>query len=171
MKAVRFSGAEVTHLRSVLLDTGVGARILAKLVKAETAPVSIDVRALENRLIETAAGRVIALCSGWALASRRAAAIAPADDDIRAMGRWLSCQHWLTGPLTLLDVLNKWDSWLPKARNHALPGVPAGLRSHVPKDNNGRGVASSGEATPRRRQAPGFRRKVDDARADRLPGD
>jgi len=96
----------------------------AKLVLVEKPP-GVNAGMLEKAMEQSAKGKVVRLVTGagYATASRMATKLAATVEDAALLGTWLSMQGWL-GPQTLVDVLRKWDTWLPKAR--ALNGPHTG---------------------------------------------
>lgn len=167
MRGVRFTKSEL----SALLNWADGERngtthpspsakdvaaIQSKLRSAATAPAGVSVRPLEEALIKAALGKVIPLEGGYARASRMATLVKATPEDAALLGAWMYRQGWMTSAMTLLDVLNKWDFWMPKARATAPPpGLPAGLGSHGRAD--GPGASAAGKALAGRRPPPGLR--------------
>lgn len=142
MKGVRYTKAEAAWLRwcvdrevkvavenSDLQGVRLGERILDKMTAAETAEGGLNVGPLEHALVGAARGKVVPTTpGGYARASRQARAVGATVDAMGEIGRWLSVQKWLTEPVTILTVLNKWPEWYPRARAVAAPkGVPEGL--------------------------------------------
>ena len=120
----------------------------------EDKPAGVNPGPVQDAMVAAAHGKVIALEGGHAQASRRCTDMKVTVEDAKLVGEWMARQHWLTGPMTLLDVLNKWYSWLPKARaTQPPPALPAGLGS----DGAGQGPATTGGATKGRRAPQGFR--------------
>lgn len=171
MRGVRFTKAELAFLRNVLgvmkepgtvwdwscFGTKVkehATSLLAKLDAAETVPAGVAVKPIEDALIKSSHGKVLALEGGHAVASRRLTQMKVTAEDAELVGAYMARQQWLTSPMTLLDVLNKWYQWLPKARaTQPPPSLAPGLGG----DGTGQGPAPAGKATTGRRPAPGFR--------------
>lgn len=166
MKGVRFTKAEVACLRAwcdgelghttQTSDTPpkVVRSILTKLDAAETAPSGVAVKPIEDALIRTSHGKVLALEGGHAVASRRLTAMKVTVEDAELVGAYMARQTWMTSPMTLLDVLNKWYQWLPKARaTQPPPSLAPGLGG----DGIGQGPAPAGKTVTGRRPAQGFR--------------
>lgn len=171
MRGVRFTKAEVALLvtlieasqdpdkaRAYLLtmpsekDVVGGTSILRKLSEA-SAPQEpgVSAGALERALVAHSRGKVLALAGkpNWGMLSRRASAAGATVEDAEVIGAWMARQGWLPA-LTLDSVLNKWSSYLARARAEA-PGVPSGRR------DVGQKAAAPGAPAPRGRPAPGFR--------------
>lgn len=143
-----------------LLDKGksakLGASVLAKVVASEERAPGIDIGPLEDALERAARGKVIRLEGGFDRASRQAGAVKASVELMVTVGEWMARQSWLTGPMTILDVLNKWYMWLPKARaTQPPPGLSPGLGSGDRDD--GQSPAPAGKAPPGGRRAPGLR--------------
>lgn len=129
--------------------------ILAKLDASEEAPKGVSVEPIEDALIASARGKVVALEAGHARASVQAKAVGATPEDAKLVGAWMARQGWLSGPQTLIDVLNKWYQWLPKARaTEPPPALQPGLGTDAKAE---RGPGTPGEAHPPGRPAPGFR--------------
>ena len=111
---------------------------------------NLSASALEVAMEKTARGKLIRLASGagYAAASKMATRLEVTVEQATLVGSWLSVQGWLS-PVTLLDVLRKWDTWYPKAL--AAEATPV-------KGNNGytRQVNAGGSASNSERRKPGF---------------
>jgi hypothetical protein len=126
--------------------------ILAKLDAAETAPSGVAVKPIEDALVLAGQGKVVALESGHATVSKRLTAMKVTAEDAAMVGKYLARSQFFSGPFTLIDVLNKWHSWLPKARvTEPPPTLQPGL------NGTGQGPAPAGKATQGRRTPQGFR--------------
>lgn len=130
--------------------------IFKKLSDSEAAAATVDVGPIEEALIATARGKVVALEGGYPRARVQATAVGATVDDAKLLGGWMARQGWLTGPMTLLDVLNKWVMWIPKARaTQPPPALEQGLgdsrvsASVVPE--------KPGQGPGKGRALPGFR--------------
>lgn len=126
-------------------------RLLSKIDKASEPTKSIDIKGLESTLILQSGKKVIALAddAGKARAARQAKLLELDNDSISSMetmGRWIRNQKWLTGKLTILDVLNKWSSWWPKA-----------LEANHGNTNAGPGINGPSDEFTVRRTPQGFR--------------
>lgn len=136
-------------------EAKLAASILTKVVASESAPNTVDAAPLEVALIAGARGKVIALEGGWPRARVQATAVKATVEDARMVGEWMARQGWLTGPMTLLDVLNKWNMWVPKARTtQPPPALSPGLGADAP---DARSPAAAGNAAPGGRSTQGFR--------------
>jgi hypothetical protein len=157
MKGVRFTKAERDLLERVLSVKHVdltcwGSKapkvadsILQKLRAAVDAPKGVDIVPVEEALVRAARGKVVPLEDGHAVASRRAQQMKVTPELAEMVGAWMALQ----GPQTILDVLNKWFQWLPKARSTVPPQtLPPGLgpagRSHEQGVPQGLGKAKPG---------------------------
>lgn len=163
MRGVRFNKAELAYLLDLLEYEIVGepakarklsASIREKLQKAQE-PAGVDVGPIEDALVKASLGKVVPLEGGYARASRQAKAVGVTPELAELVGKWIARQHWLSSPLTLIDVLNKWHQWLPKARaTEPPPGMEPGLqRGPGEKVNHGK----AGSSTPAERPAPAGR--------------
>lgn len=139
------------------------ASILQKVVDSETAPAGVPIAPIEAALI-AATAKVVALEAGHDRASKMAATVKANPEQAKVIGEWMQRTHWLHGPQTVLDVLNKWYQWLPKARateppKLLAPGLgPAGAPSGRQEAGDVRqGPGTPGQASPKRGTAPGFR--------------
>jgi hypothetical protein len=131
------------------------ASILAKVDASEETPKGVDVAPIEEALIAAARGKVIALEGGHARAAVMAASMKATPETATIVGAWMGRQGWLQGPQTLIDVLNKWYQWLPKARaTEPPPALTPGLGTDA---TDGRGPAAAGQKAAGRRSTPGFR--------------
>ena len=171
MRGVRYTKAEAGWLRDVVTrwlsvdhgqrsvaDTRLGERILEKLTAAETAEGGLNVAPLESALVGAARGKVVATTpGGYARASRQARAVGATVDAMGEVGRWLAAQKWLTDPVTILTVLNKWPEWYPRAKASAAPkGIPEGLGGGQTADVR-RGAEGGGGPAKTGRPPSGFR--------------
>lgn len=172
MRGVRFTKAERELLEQCLDVTthdwscfgtkanGLVAGILAKVRAAVEAPAGVSVKPIEDKLIKASRGKVIPLEGGHAVASRRLTAMKVTEEQAELVGAYMARQGWLTSPMTLLDVLNKWYQWLPKARaTEPPPNLPAGLGPAGAPSERGpsEGPAAPSKAAAGRRTAQGFR--------------
>lgn len=165
-RGLRFTKAERDFLKFALgeaVDWGAyGSKafkaaetVRAKVVESESAAATLDVAPIEAALIATARGKVIALEGGFARARVQATACKATVDDAQMVGAWMSRQGWLTGPMTLIDVLNKWHQWTPKARaTQPPPALSPGLGTDAP---DARSPAAAGKAAAGGRSTQGFR--------------
>ena len=126
-----------------------------KLLASEEATAGVDIGPIEAALVAAARGKVVALEAGHGRASVQAKAVGATPETATVVGAWMARQGWLQGPQTVIDVLNKWYQWLPKARaTEQPPALKPGLGADA---DNGRGPATAGQANPGRRPAPGLR--------------
>lgn len=166
-RGLRFTKPERDFLKSALgsavdwaafgaKEAKAAASILAKVEASESAPTTVDAAPLEAALIAGARGKVIALEGGWPRARVQATAVKATVEDARMVGEWMARQGWLLGPMTLLDVLNKWHFWLPKAR---ATQPPPRLEEGLGKQGVSEGVVpeKQGKAAGKNRAVPGFR--------------
>lgn len=164
-RGIRLTKAEREVLVAVLgewADTTSLARqaraarsVVEKVMASEEAPKGVAIEPIEEALIAAARGKVVALEAGHARASVQAKAVKATPEDAKLVGAWMTRQGWLQGPQTVIDVLNKWYQWLPKARaTQPPPALTPGLGDDA---DNGRGTAPAGQANPQRRPAPGLR--------------
>lgn len=163
MRGVRFTKAELELLNGLLVMVTPQATpgmwkarnsIMAKLAAAVEAPKGVQVQPVEDALVAASHGKVIKLEGGHAMASRRCTDAKVTPEDAKLVGEWMARQPWLTGPMTLLDVLNKWYQWLPKARaTQPPPALQAGLGTN----GTGQGPAQAGPAPKVGRTPQGFR--------------
>lgn len=162
MRGVRFTKAEVEFLNSLAADwteDDLGAKdwrawcsIKAKLDKAQE-PAGVNVQPIEDALIKAAVGKVVALEGGHARASVQAKNVGATPELAALVGGYMARQSWLHGPLTLIDVLNKWHTWLPKARaTEPPPGLEPGLNAETRPSSAPKRPAAAG-----RRPKAGFR--------------
>lgn len=174
-RSLRLAKAERDWLKSILAPTSMdwsalggtksvklAASILAKVEESEERSPGVDARPIEDALLKASRGKVVRLEGegGYGRASRQAGAVKATPELATLIGEWMARQGWLHGPMTVLDVLNKWYMWLPKARATEPPkGLPAGLGpAGAPIDrDDGPSPAPAGKATTGRRQAPGLR--------------
>jgi len=129
--------------------------LLTKLRAAEAPKRGAAVGPIEEALIRGAGGKVAPLVTGHAQASRRCLTAGVTPEQAQMVGEWMARQGWLVGPQTLLDVLNKWPSWLSKAAaTEPPPGLKPGLGS---ASEAGRSTATTGQRAPGRSTPRGFR--------------
>lgn len=137
MRGVRFTKAEVAYLGALLgpgscdHDPRLDGSILAKVEAAAGPQVAgVNAGALERALVDSARGKVVAIEAGagsYGRVSRQATAVGATPQAASVIGSWIASQSWLTGPLTVFTVLNKWPDWLARARATAAPdGLPEG---------------------------------------------
>jgi hypothetical protein len=169
MRAVRFTKAEATLLRSMLefgsawqtpKERVTNAEIVRKLDDAEgTAEVpGVSGAAIEAALVKTARGKVVPLASGgagYARASKQATQVDATVEDAELLGAWLARQGWMRDPCTVLLVLNKWVEWLPRARATAPP--PEAKEGFNGPGESGKGPTGPSGRGGGGRQSPGFR--------------
>lgn len=169
-RSIRFTKAERDFLKLVLgptmdwshLGTKVvktAAACLKKLEESEEQTAGVEVGPIEEALIAAARGKVLALEGGFGRASVMAASMKVTPELAALVGSYLARNNFFTGPFTLLDVLNKWYQWLPKARATAPPtSLPSGLGPAGKTDAPDVGSpAAAGKAATSGRRAPGFR--------------
>lgn len=163
MRGIRLTKDEVSLIEQVFNDSyftssmddnkSFKARnsILSKISSAQAPSVNPSIKPLEDILVSNAGGKVIPLSDplGYARASRQAGLLGLNDatgQDFATMGIWINTQAWIktmNGFLTILDVLNKWSQWFPKAK-----------ASNV---NTGQSPNKSGQGITGRRPASGLR--------------
>ena len=164
MRGVRFTKAEVALLHNVLtdavLDTGhmdavrLAASILTKLQGAsvQKAP-SVQVAPIEEALVRTSRGRVVALAGGggYARASVQATNVGATVAGAELVGAWLARQGWWKqGPTTILTVLTRWPEWLAKAMaTEPPPSLKEGLGAHAGSGATVAGPRAEGGRPPR----------------------
>jgi hypothetical protein len=165
MRGVRFTKGELAWLRTWLpvnrqadLDNAdhkavkAADSVMAKLEKAQE-PAGVDVAPIEAALVKAAMGKVVELEGGHARASIQAKNVGATPELAKLVGEWMARTHWLHGPMTLIDVLNKWHQWLPKARaTEPPPSLQPGLNAET-----GPGTPTKRPAAQGRRQKAGFR--------------
>lgn len=152
-----------SHWGTKTVKTAAG--LLAKVEASEERAPGINVEPLEQALMRAARGKVVALEGGFDRASRQAGSVKASEELMVTVGEWMARQSWLTGPMTILDVLNKWYQWVPKAKaTQPPPGLAPGLGASAVQgqDQEAGGkppVAGSQSSTgPRRgRSLPGLR--------------
>lgn len=162
MKGVRFTKAEVAFLRQCMTthcspwgDMSAATQrlnesVARKLDAAETAPTGVAVKPIEDALIRTSHGKVLALEGGHARASRVLTALGATVEQAELIGAYMARSTWLTSPMTVFDVAAKWNSWLPKARaTQPPPSLKPGLDGLLPCEK------VSFDSKPKR--TPGFR--------------
>lgn len=159
-RGVRFTKAEAAIVRALVAAArpeGPKAKtydsIVAKLDAAEQ-PGGIDIGPIQAALVRAAHGKVLELEGGHAVASRRALAMKVTVEQAELVGGWMSRQTWLTTPMTILDVFNKWYQWLPKAR---ATEPPPSLQPGLGTNGTRQGTGAPGTKTSGGRPAPGFR--------------
>ncbi len=113
------------------LEAKVYQSALTKLEACIAPPTTINASAgsLELAMLGPSRGKLVKMVTGsaYAVASKMATRLGVTTEDAAQVGKWLSAQGWLS-QVTLIDVLRKWDTWLPKARALAAPrGVPEGF--------------------------------------------
>lgn len=134
--------------------------ILTKVEESESKAKGVPVAPIEEALIAAARGKVLQLDpAAYGRASRMAEAVKATPEDAKRIGAWMARQGWLNQEQTLLDVLNKWYQWLPKARaTEPPPPLPAGLGpAGKPDADTRQGTGTPGQAHPPGRSTPGFR--------------
>jgi hypothetical protein len=166
MRAVRFTKAEVAALMDLDRAISFGDfgnctnkhwdTLVAKVTAAcEPAAKGANVAPIQEALIAAARGKVIALEGQYGRASRQCGDMGVTPESAQLVGEWMARQGWLHGPMTLLDVLNKWGSWLAKAKATAPPpGLEPGFGK---QEHPGGGASPAGKATPGGRSPSGFR--------------
>lgn len=149
MRAIRITKSQRTtleHLASLDWDSKVIRKdlsdLLRKMVEADTDDVPVHIGLLESALITNSNNKCIGIDSfGWARATRQARLVGLGDGnvgDMVVMGKWLSCQQWLPAQsLTIIDVLNKWVTWWPKAQAAIKPVLKKGLNEPITGPNPG----------------------------------
>lgn len=151
MRAVRLTKAEVALIRDRFVgnltpkERKTAEGLMAKLSGAEgPAPVGASVAPIEAALVAAGRGKVVRLDggSGYARASRLAAAAGATVEQAATIGGWLGRQGWFTGPVTVLGVLGKWADYLARAR--ATAPAPAAKEGFDGKAD----VAPGGDAGP-----------------------
>jgi hypothetical protein len=170
-RGIRLTKAERDVLRT-LLEAPNAARgvprhakavtsILEKLSASEESPKGVDVAPIEEALIAAARGKVIALEAGHARASVQAKAVGATPETAAMVGAWMARQGWLQGPMTVLDVFQKWYQWVPKARATAPPAeLKAGLGEDKGVREGAKSPSTAGDARSGAfvgRTVPGFR--------------
>lgn len=164
-RSIRFTKAERDVLCSVLTEWAdatamvkmakTARAVVAKVRESEEQQVGVDVAPIEEALIASARGKVLALEGGYGRASAQARSVQATAEQAALIGAYLARNNFYTGPFTLLDVLNKWYQWLPKARATAPPpALGPGLAADASDVGS---PASAGKAPAGRRSAPGFR--------------
>ena len=112
----------------------VGESLMAKLKRVqEPREAGANAASLESALIRAAGGKVVPTTrGGYARASRQATQVGATVEQMEEIGLWLRRQSWLTQPVTIIGVLNKWPDWYPKAKATAAPrGTKEGLGGEV----------------------------------------
>jgi hypothetical protein len=149
MRAVRFVKAEYAELVLLLKEntgpdnadatpkrTKLLGSVLAKLEDANGPKQAsgVNIGPLESALVSAARGKVVpTVPGGYARASRQALLLGATLEQMGEVGRWLSVQRWLTNPVTIIGVLNKWPDWYPKAHASMPPkGTQEGLGNAKP---------------------------------------
>jgi hypothetical protein len=161
-RGIRLTKAERAWLSDALGNVAWGGKgeklskaILDKVAASEESPKGVDIVPIEEALVAAARGKVIALEGGHARASVQAKAVAATPETATMVGAWMARQGWLTGPMTVLDVLNKWYMWLPKARaTEPPPALSPGLGADA---DTRPGPGTPGKPPTGGRSTPGFR--------------
>jgi hypothetical protein len=171
MKGIRLTKAEVAELES--LDQAISFGDFGKCtgkawdtfmakVRAASAPAQtgVAVGPIETALVAASRGKVVPLVGhgGYARATKQATAVGATVEHAKLIGAWMARTGWLTGPKTILDVLNQWSNWLTKASATAPPpSAPSGFgEGAAEKDAKpGQGTAQQGQGAPGRLR-PGF---------------
>jgi hypothetical protein len=99
---------------------------------------------IETALLARSDGKAVKLVTGYARASKVLGNLGVTVEQMGLVGRWIANQTWLKGPVTVLDVLAKWPTWLSKAT----------AESHV---NPGQGPDGTSSRASRGRTTQGFR--------------
>lgn len=168
MKGVRFTKAE-RELLEVMLAAAtdwtwhtkdaikLGNSMLEKLRAAVEAPAGVSVKPIEDALIQSSRGKVVPIMDGHSMVSRRLTAMKVTAEQARAVGAYLGRSSFFTGPFTIIDVVDKWYKWLPKAQaTEPPPALEPGLGTGG-QAQSGQGPAGPGKAPPGRRTPQGFR--------------
>lgn len=131
---------------------------MAKVAKAREPSANVAVAPIETALVAAARCKVVPLVTGHGQASVRAGKLGVTPEQARLVGQYIASQGWLRGPLTLLDVLNKWPTYLSKATaTQPPPSVPAGLNGGT-SETAAPGTAGASQRGQEGRAAPGFGR-------------
>lgn len=130
--------------------------ILTKLNEAaEPRAAGVAAGPLEKALIETSMGKVVSLVNGskiYGRVSAQATAVGATPETARQLGAWIASQRWLTGPVTILTVLNKWPDWMARAAATAAPeGIDPGIAGDV-----GPGAKAKRPSSTAGRRPPGI---------------
>ena len=161
-RPIRLTAKEADLLALLLagaVQTPTLLSLQAKLEAARAAaPKCVNIGPMEDVLITYSRGRVVPMGpGGHARASRRATDLGVTPDELKVVGVWLARQHWLSEPITIIMVLNKWAEWLPRARATAPPGgTREGLGGREAAPDLGSGPKTGGVAPPTGRPAPGL---------------
>lgn len=169
MRGVRFTKDEVSLVLSTMAAVAATdetpkaqkwAKSVIKKLEDARSPQAPGVAAgpLEAALIAAAGGKVVSVGYGsYARLSRQATALNATPEQMRVVGTWMAAQRWLTGPLTIYTVLNKWGDWLARAKATAAPdGFDEGLGARTGTGDVGQGSAPKRPATTAGRRAPGL---------------
>lgn len=179
MKAIRLTDSEASavlawadgelgHTQCHDVPAKVARSIVKKVLAAREPSTNVAVAPIENALLAAARGKVVALVEGHGQASVRAGKLGVTPEKAQSVGEYLARTRWLTGPFTLLDILNKWPQYLSKAAGTAPPpSVPAGLGGA--REERAEGPARQGPGYQERRPAPGFGGGRKDPYPDRDP--
>lgn len=169
MRGVRFTKAEVYLIREAMeraADTtgmitgkakslaGTARSVLQKLAAAtEPKAPGVAAQPFEAALIAAARGKVVSIDpKAYGRVSNMATAVGATVEGATLVGAWMATQKWLTGPLTVFTVLNKWPDWAARAKATAPPdGVDEGFAADV-----GQNPAQKRPATSAGRRAPGL---------------
>lgn len=172
MRGVRFTKAETEYLERMVDAAGdpsdarlffgtmpspkefkLQQSILTKLKAAgEPQQPGVNAVAFERALVESARGKVVAVEGGnatYARVSRQATSVGASVQAAAVIGSWIASQSWLTGPLTVFTVLNKWPDWLARAKAVAAPGG-------LPEGDLGPGTTQARPKATAGRRAPGI---------------
>ena len=133
MRGVRFSKDEMVFILAKI-DVTTNAKeeklrgsVLTKLQGASVQkPASVQVAPIEEALVRTSRGRVVALAGGggYARASVQATNVGATVAGAELVGAWLARQGWWKqGPTTILTVLTRWPEWLAKAQAGDAPSL------------------------------------------------
>jgi hypothetical protein len=179
MKPLRFSEAEVSVIEDAVDSLARGFElpkkhpihsIRAKIAKAREASTNVAVAPIEQALVGASRCKVVPLVTGHGQASVRAGKLGVTPEQAELVGRYIASQGWLRGPLTLLDVLNKWPQYLSKAQaTKPPPSVPAGLNGGT-SGAAPQGPVRAGQGSEAGRPAPGFGGGRKDPHPDGHPG-
>lgn len=171
MRGVRFTKAEVSLLELILApDANLSGLVLTplqrrsasfihtKLQDAQEATINPSIQPIERSLICGGKHKVIPLITGHARASKQAGECMVTAEQAQLVGEWMFNQQWIKGTSTIIDVLNKWHQWYPKAvawQEETKRGVKPGLGlSNV---DTGPSTNKSGQGIKVGHTAQGFR--------------
>lgn len=164
MRGVRFTKAErelIATWATNVVDSdktkAVAASVLAKIAEAVALPGNrpgVAAGPLEAAMIEGSQGKIVGVGSNaYPRISRQATALGATVQDAHKLGVWIAGQKWLTGPLTIFTVLNKWPDWMARAKATA---APDGFEEGLGATNLGQSPAAKRPATTAGRRAPGI---------------